>query len=42
VLSSTGPLFAIPLEFVFLGERLAPRVVTGALVTVLGIAMLEL
>jgi drug/metabolite transporter (DMT)-like permease len=42
VLSSTAPLFAIPLEFVFLGERLAPRVVTGALVTVLGIAMLEL
>jgi drug/metabolite transporter, DME family len=42
VLSSTAPLFAIPLGLVFLDERLAPRVLTGAVVTVLGIAMLEL
>jgi drug/metabolite transporter, DME family len=42
VLSSTAPLFAIPLGFVFLGERLAPMAVAGAVITILGIAVLQL
>jgi drug/metabolite transporter (DMT)-like permease len=42
VLSSTAPMFAIPLGAVFLGERLAPRTVVGAVVTVAGLAVLEL
>lgn len=42
VLSSTAPMFAIPLGAMFLGERLAPRAVAGALVTVAGIAVLQL
>ena len=42
VLSSTAPMFAIPLGLFFLGERLAPRAVLGSLVTVAGIALLQL
>ena len=42
VLSSTAPMFAIPLGALFLGERLSPRAVAGALVTVAGIAVLQL
>lgn len=42
VLSSTAPMFAIPLGLFFLGERLAPRAVLGSLVTVAGIAILQL
>jgi drug/metabolite transporter (DMT)-like permease len=42
VLSSTAPLFAIPLGVVFLGERLPPAVVLGAIVTVAGIVVLRL
>ena len=42
VLSSTAPMFAIPLGALFLGERLAPRAVLGVLVTVAGIGMLQL
>lgn len=42
VLSSTAPMFAIPLGIVFLGERLAPRAVLGSIVTVAGIGVLEL
>lgn len=42
VLSSTAPMFAIPLGLVFLGERLAPRAVLGTLVTVAGIVVLQL
>jgi len=42
VLSSTAPMFAIPLGAVFLGERLAPRTVVGVVVTVAGLAVLEL
>ena len=42
VLSSTAPMFAIPLGAVFLGERLAPRTVVGAVITVAGLAVLEL
>jgi DME family drug/metabolite transporter len=42
VLSSTAPLFAIPLGVVFLGERLPPAAVLGAIVTVAGIVVLRL
>lgn len=42
VLSSTSPLFAVPLEALLLGERLVPRTILGAVVTVLGIALMEL
>jgi drug/metabolite transporter (DMT)-like permease len=42
VLSSTSPLFAIPLGLVFLGERLTARAVLGTLVTVAGLALLRL
>ena len=42
VLSSTAPLFAIPLGVVFLGERLPLLAVLGAAVTVAGIVVLRL
>jgi drug/metabolite transporter (DMT)-like permease len=42
VLSSTAPLFAIPLGVIFLGERLAPATVAGALLAVAGIVVLQL
>lgn len=42
VLSSTAPLFAIPLGLIFLGERLTARAVFGTLVTVAGLAVLQL
>jgi drug/metabolite transporter (DMT)-like permease len=42
VLSSTSPLFAIPLGLFFLRERLTPRAVLGSIITVLGIAVLQL
>lgn len=42
VLSSTAPLFAIPLGLIFLGERLTVRAVLGTLVTVAGLAILQL
>jgi drug/metabolite transporter (DMT)-like permease len=42
VLSSTAPLFAIPLGVVFLGERLPPAAVLGAIITVAGIVVLRL
>ena len=42
VLSSTAPLFAIPLGVVFLGERLPLLAVLGAVVTVAGIVVLRL
>ena len=41
VLSSTAPLFAIPLGLIFLGERLTARAVFGTLVTVAGLALLQ-
>jgi drug/metabolite transporter (DMT)-like permease len=41
VLSSTAPMFAIPLGLIFLGERLSLRPLVGALVTVFGIAVLR-
>ncbi len=42
VLSSTAPLFAIPLGLIFLGERLTARAALGTLVTVSGLAVLQL
>ena len=42
VLSSTAPLFAVPLGVVFLGERLSPMAAIGAAVTVVGIVVLKL
>src|SRR5947209_271529 len=41
VLSSTPPMFAIPLAVVFLGERLTLRALLGAVVTVAGIVVLQ-
>jgi drug/metabolite transporter (DMT)-like permease len=41
VLSSTAPMFAIPLAVVFLGERLTTRALVGAAVTVAGIVVLQ-
>jgi drug/metabolite transporter (DMT)-like permease len=41
-LSSTAPIFVLPLAVVFLGERPSARAVAGALVAVLGIAILFL
>jgi drug/metabolite transporter (DMT)-like permease len=41
VLSSTAPMFAIPLALLFLGERLSLRAVAGTALTVAGIAVLQ-
>jgi drug/metabolite transporter (DMT)-like permease len=41
VLSSTAPMFAIPLAVVFLGERLTARALLGVAVTVAGIVVLQ-
>jgi drug/metabolite transporter (DMT)-like permease len=41
VLSSTAPLFAVPLGVVFLGERLPTLALLGVAVTVAGIAVLR-
>ena len=41
VLSSTAPVFAVPLGLVFLGERLAPTAVIGTVVAVIGISVLR-
>ena len=40
VLSSTSPLFAVPLSAVFLGERLTVPIVLGTLLCVVGIVLL--
>ena len=42
VLSSTAPLFAIPLGVMFLGERVSPAIVIGAIIAVAGIVVLQL
>ena len=42
VLSSTAPLFAVPLGVVFLGERLPPVALVGAVVAVVGVVVLKL
>jgi drug/metabolite transporter (DMT)-like permease len=41
VLSSTSPLFAAPLGRLFLGERIAPAAMAGAVITIAGIAVLQ-
>jgi len=41
VLSSTAPIFALPLGFFFLGERVAPIAVAGITLTIIGIAILQ-
>ena len=41
VLSSTAPMFAIPLGFFFLGERLSKRAIAGSVITAAGIAVLQ-
>jgi drug/metabolite transporter (DMT)-like permease len=41
VLSSTSPTFALVLGAFFLGERLTPFAVVGALLTVAGIVVLK-
>jgi len=42
VLSSTAPMFAIPLARIFLGERLSRTALLGAGVTIAGIVVLQL
>ncbi len=42
VLSSTAPMFAIPLGLLFLGERVTLRPIVGATLAVAGIAVLQL
>jgi len=41
VLSSTAPIFALPLGFFFLGERVAPIAGAGIILTIIGIAILQ-
>jgi drug/metabolite transporter (DMT)-like permease len=41
VLSATAPIFALPLGFFFLGERVAPIAVAGIVLTIIGIAILQ-
>jgi drug/metabolite transporter (DMT)-like permease len=42
VLSSTAPLFAVPLGVVFFGERMPPIALVGAAVAVAGVVVLKL
>jgi drug/metabolite transporter (DMT)-like permease len=42
VLSSTAPMFAIPLGTLFLGERITASAALGTAVTVAGVAVLNL
>ena len=42
MLSSTAPLFALPLGVIFLGERASAWTVVGALIAVGGIVVLQL
>jgi drug/metabolite transporter (DMT)-like permease len=42
ILSSTAPMFAIPLGLFFLGERLAAGPIVGTLVVVAGVVILQL
>jgi drug/metabolite transporter (DMT)-like permease len=42
VLSSTSPIFAVPLALIWLREKLAARVLIGTLLSVLGIALIVL
>jgi drug/metabolite transporter (DMT)-like permease len=42
VLSSTAPMFAIPLGMIFLGERLTTAAILGTITAVAGIAVMQL
>ena len=42
VLSSTAPMWALPLGFVALGERLGPIAIIGLVVTIAGVIILQL
>ena len=42
VLSSTAPVFALPLGVMFLGERVATATVAGVLLAVAGVVVLQL
>jgi DME family drug/metabolite transporter len=42
VLSSTAPVFALPLGVMFLGERIATATVAGVLLAVAGVVVLQL
>lgn len=42
VMTSTAPLFGIPLARLFLGERVSPQIALGAGLTVVGIILVEL
>ena len=42
VLSSTAPLFALPLGLIFLGERVTGVAVAGTVITLAGLAILQL
>ena len=42
VLSSTAPMFVIPLSRVFFGERLSRTALLGASVTIAGMVVLQL
>jgi drug/metabolite transporter (DMT)-like permease len=42
VLSTTSPLFTIPLEIMFLGKRVSKQTILGAVVTVAGIGLMNL
>lgn len=39
ILSSTAPLFALPLSVLLLSERVTPRIVLGTIVSILGICL---
>ena len=42
VLSSTAPLFALPLGLIFLRERVTGSAVAGTVITLVGLAILQL
>ena len=42
MLSSTAPVFALPLGVMFLGERIATATVAGVLLAVAGVVVLQL
>ena len=41
-LNSTSPIFVLPIAAVVLGERITPRAVLGAVVAIVGVALLML
>jgi len=42
VLSSTAPLFALPLGLIFLGERVTRSALAGTALAVTGVALIQL